>query len=709
MKRLQADLHRLSTQMLLSFVLLGLLTAVAAGLPALWVLRSQLDAQAWARVDQGTQASQALYQDRLQALGSLATLTAERPSLRSLLAGEDLPAMTTYLQSLQEGAGVDLLLICTEDPEPRAQASAGLMPLIDPQDLCGIPPAAGLIAATRPSGVMPQAWMFAARAIGADQDSGEGKVVVGQWLDREFVDEMRAQTGLDHTVAVGGLPLASTLPGDPLQRQPPATAQDGVGPAEFVQGDEPYYARHWPLSMDPGLPGSQADAPVSAEVALAVSGVVATQQRLVRILAASILLAAALGSALAILLTRRIARPLAELAGAAAAMSRDDLSSPMVFEARVREVALVGQALEGARADLQRTLEELRREKAWTDHLLGAIVEGIVTLDRQGFITFFSHGAERITGWGQAQVLGLNCDQVFQTAETDQPFSALIPPPGGRSKVPVALQDGRQAVLAVTGARLVPPEGGDARVALVFRDISEEEAVHRLLSHFLANVSHEFRTPLSAVAASVELLMDQAPDLSPAELQELLTSLRLGVLNLQKLVDNLLESASIEAGRFRVYPRPSDLAEIMAEAANTMRPLLDLRGQRLILELPAAAPQVRADPRRIVQVLVNLLSNASKYGPDESEITLSAALSPGWARVTVADRGPGVPQAQRRDLFSRLVTTPWSTENVQAGFGLGLSVVKAIVEAHGGTVSVDDRPGGGSAFWFTLPAVDGSP
>jgi len=219
----------------------------------------------------------------------------------------------------------------------------------------------------------------------------------------------------------------------------------------------------------------------------------------------------------------------------------------------------------------------------------------------------------------------------------------------------------------------------------------------------MANIAHEFRTPLSALAASVELLLDQAPDLSRVELEELLTSLHLGILSLQTLVDNLLESASIEAGRFRVSPRPTNLGQIVAESIRTMQPLLDKHGQRLVVELPVAMPVVRADPRRILQVLVNLLSNASKYGPDDAEITIGATLRDDWLRVIVSDRGPGVPPEYRNDVFRRFVYPDTGGDKSQYGVGLGLSVVRAVIQAHGGQVGVEDRPGGGAIFWFTLP------
>ena len=279
----------------------------------------------------------------------------------------------------------------------------------------------------------------------------------------------------------------------------------------------------------------------------------------------------------------------------------------------------------------------------------------------------------------------------------------MIPSPGQRRKITVALADGQHATLAITGARLAPSGAGDAEVVFVFRDVSEEEAVHLLLGHFIANIAHEFRTPLSALAASIELLMDQAFDLGPVELGELLNSLHLGTLGLQTLVDNLLESASIEAGHFRVSPRPADLAQLIGEATRIVQPLLDKRGQRLVVELPTTIPVVRADSRRTVQVMINLLSNANKYSPDQTEISVIATVREGWAQVSIADQGPGIPQEQRETVFHRFAYLDTGANGAQYGAGLGLSVVKAVVKAQGGEVGVDDNPGGGSIFWFTLP------
>ena len=403
---------------------------------------------------------------------------------------------------------------------------------------------------------------------------------------------------------------------------------------------------------------------------------------------------------------RRIGQPLTHLTRAATAISRGDLTTSISVPARVREVTLVSQAMESARIDLQHTLNDLQRERVWTDHLLEAIAEGIVALDERGTITFFSPGAERITGWSQNETLNRTCDELFRLAETSDAFSQHIPLPGQQSKILLELEDGRQITLGISSARLSPPDAGETGLVLVLRDISEAELIHRLMGGFLANITHEFRTPLSALAASTELLLDQAPDLSPAELQELLTSLYIGIISLQTLIDNLLESASLEAGRFRVYPRPSDLGEIIAEAAHMTQPLQEKYGQSLVVELPATIPLVQADSRRIVQVLVNLLFNALNYSPAETRLTLRATVSQEWAHVTVADQGPGVSPGRQDELFYRFVHYDADDAKSRHGVGLGLSVVKAIIEAHGGQVGVDNRPGGGAIFWFTLPVIE---
>ncbi len=687
------NFRSLSTQIVVSFIALVLVAATAVGVPGIWLIQEQMERQAWSQVAQASRASEALYAARRKEVADLAVLTAQRPTLRELLTQGGQEPLLSYLSTLRTGADLDLVVVCGSDGRPTACVGDMIV-----CDVCADEITGGFHVL--PPGASPRVWLLAGHAIGGEA-AYLGKVVVGEAMDDTAITEIGDQAGLEHTLLVEGQPVATSLSEDlaslaVLDREV-SGALNAVGTERgtFSLAGHPYYFTRLSLK------GTE----LVDEVALDVTDMAATRRRFIAMLIGSIVTVAAAGSIAGIVLAQRIGRPLARLTETAAKMSQGNLESPVKAETSIQEIALVAQALEGARIDLGRTMMRLQEEKAWSEHLLEAIVEGIITLDSQDRITFFSHGAERITGWEKEQVLNRFCDDVFRTVERDEPFSQLIPAPGRKHKIVIKLAGDRQATLAVTGARLKPPEEGDAEVALVFRDVSEEEAIHRLLGHFLANVAHEFRTPLSALAASTEMLLDRTSELSPAELETLLTSLHVGVVGLQTLVDNLLESASIEAGRFRVYPRPSDLGEIIAESMRTMQPLLDKRGQRLTVELPVAIPMVEADPRRTAQVLVNLLSNASKYGPEHSAIAVEATAVDDWVRVSVADRGPGIPSEYRRRLFRRFVPPSPGASDAQYGTGLGLSVVKAIVKAHGGRVGVDDRPGGGSIFWFTVPKV----
>jgi PAS domain S-box-containing protein len=713
MKRLRLQLNSLCSQLLFGFIALVLLTAAATGLPAIKLIGNQLGQRAWMQVEQGAEAAWALYQARQSEIENLVIQITERPTLRELLARGDQASLNSYLQTIQTDAGLDLMLVCA--PNRRIVAQSGLAVT---ENMC----LAGQFSGFRiiqAKGTIPSVWLLAVRPISDKEVDSLGQVIAGIAMNEKFATQMAAQTGLEHTLLVRGRPVIASFPGGLMARSPLAARTEANAPAltrslssplstfleryAFSLNDQPYYAAQFPLAA-----GREVELTynLAVEVTLAVTDITAIRQRLAWTLIGSALVGAGLGSVLVLQLARRISQPLAHVTEAITRLGRGDLATPVPTLPWMPELALVASALEATRLNLQRRLNVLQEEQAWSSHLLASLAEGIITFDAYGRIAFFSQGAERITGWSREEVIGHRCDDILRPANTNQPLSQLMPALGRHTKIVVILPDHRQATLAMTGARF-SPEGYPAQTAIVFRDISEEETRHRLVGHFLANIAHEFRTPLASLAASVELLLDHAPTLSRAEFKRLLTSFRLGVLGLQTLVDNLLESASIEAGRFRVSPRPSNLADLVTEVTATLRPLLAKRNQTLRLEIPVTVPLAQADPGRTSQVLVNLLANATKYSPPATEITVSLTVEAGWMRVNVADRGPGVPQEYRADLF-RLFTRDWTGSNdhpARNGTGLGLSVVKAIVEAQGGQVGVDDRSGGGAIFWFTLPVV----
>lgn len=350
-------------------------------------------------------------------------------------------------------------------------------------------------------------------------------------------------------------------------------------------------------------------------------------------------------------------------------------------------------------------LDERAYLKAWLEALSASVREGVVLVDPQGAITYFSPGAERLTGWSAQEVLGESLSRVFQVPEQNGfQFTALLESPGVQ-RMDILTHQHTSLTLSVIVKKLPTQPEMDPQTLLVLRELSDQEAADHLQSIFLANVTHEFRTPLSAINASVEYFLEEMENLTRDEIKQLLQSVNLSFTALQTLIDNLLEASNIEAGRFVVHLRAVDLEEIVTQSARVVAPLLSRRGQRLLIHKPERLPRIEADPLRLEQVLVNLLSNASKYGPVQQtiELTIDAAQQ-GLLHVAVADRGPGIPPSAKPNLFRRFVHLDTKTGS-QYGVGLGLSLVKAIIEEHGGQVGVQDRPGGGAIFWFTVPVA----
>jgi two-component system sensor histidine kinase ResE len=330
----------------------------------------------------------------------------------------------------------------------------------------------------------------------------------------------------------------------------------------------------------------------------------------------------------------------------------------------------------------------------------------MLTLDNQNHITFASAGMAKIAGYDSEQMIGQMIDDIFLPVDGEMPIAEQLPVAGQQRRISVKLKDGQERLLSISKAKLVPPEARSSSHALVIRDVSNDEYIHRLLGDFMANITHEFRTPLAALEASSELLLDNLHNLSKAELEDLLVALNLGIINLQTLIDNLIESASIEAGRFRVSLEPVSFDSILKDALKIIQPLAEKNILRLGLPPSGESVVVMADQRRTVQALVNLLSNAIKHSPENGRIQINYFVEEKYLRVEVTDEGSGVPLDLRNNLFRRFAYLNSPKERAKQGVGLGLSVVKEIVEAQQGSIGIADQEQHGTTFWFTLPLAD---
>jgi len=222
--------------------------------------------------------------------------------------------------------------------------------------------------------------------------------------------------------------------------------------------------------------------------------------------------------------------------------------------------------------------------------------------------------------------------------------------------------------------------------------LGKQEELRR---QFVAEVAHELRTPLTVIQGNMEAMVD---GVLPAT-REHLSSLNSQVLVLSRLVTDLRTLSLADAGRLEVKPVPLDIGQLAGQALEVVGPLASEKGVRLENALPGTLPGVQADPQRLLQVFHNILANALRYTPEGGRIRLEASPGPGELVLSISDTGPGIPPEEMPYLFQRFHSRQ------SGGSGIGLAVVKTLLEAQGGRVWAESRVGGGSTFYFTLPLV----
>lgn len=236
----------------------------------------------------------------------------------------------------------------------------------------------------------------------------------------------------------------------------------------------------------------------------------------------------------------------------------------------------------------------------------------------------------------------------------------------------------------------------------VAHDITDRKEVERVKQEFVAVISHELRTPLTSLQATLTLLMDGAYGPISETAENRLKSAEFGISRLISLINDLLDIEKMEAGKLTMLLEDVDIAAIVERALPSVAGFAEQQG--VLLET-GDSPHliVRADPDRIVQVLVNLISNSIKFSDDGATVKLKVACEETSAEIQVVDHGAGVPEGLEDSIFSKYEQAHVSRERKKRGTGLGLPICKAIVEQHGGTIGVKKTEGGGSTFWFRVP------
>jgi PAS domain S-box-containing protein len=367
----------------------------------------------------------------------------------------------------------------------------------------------------------------------------------------------------------------------------------------------------------------------------------------------------------------------------------------------------------------KRAEEALRESEGRFKGLVEASFDG-VAIHEDGVIVEANQALATMFGYPLAAMIGVS-GLALTASEYHETVRRQLREKDPRPyEIEAVRRDGTRFPVEIIGKDVVY-QGRPARVS-AFRDISERKQLEqhlrwqnerlqeldRLKSAFVGSVSHELRTPLTAIKGYAEFLEDGIGGELPAPQQTFVGEILQGAARLERLVDDLLDFARMESGDFKLVLAESDLVAKVRAIAHAFKPQALEGAITLSLDVPDAPVPLRMDAGRIEQVLNNLVGNALKFTPPGGRVTVTVRPGAEAVRVEVADTGDGIAPDHLPHLFDRFYQVDNTSTRQVGGTGLGLTISKALVEAHGGTIGVESTPGRGSTFWFTLPTGDGS-
>jgi nitrogen-specific signal transduction histidine kinase len=268
----------------------------------------------------------------------------------------------------------------------------------------------------------------------------------------------------------------------------------------------------------------------------------------------------------------------------------------------------------------------------------------------------------------------------------------------------VQCPDGETIPVLVSATPVNSEDGARLGAVMTLHDITTRRALEQQKDEFFANISHDLRTPLAAIVSSIGVVLAHEPVQMPEPIHRMLINIDLAAERMAELVDNLLELTRMQAGRVQLQLARCDVREMASRSARAIEPLASTRAQEVAVTVPEKPVVAVLDVQRMERVLLNLLSNAHKYGHDGGKIQLTVSERPAEVVFSIADNGPGIPEDQLPLIFERFHRVGSETAAGYSGSGLGLAIVQAVVELHDGHISVVSEFGIGSTFTISLPS-----
>jgi len=453
--------------------------------------------------------------------------------------------------------------------------------------------------------------------------------------------------------------------------------------------------------------------PVVIRLSLPLSEVDASATELQRKVLSASLLILLVGGLISLTYFRTLAARIERLTELAHRLAEGDFR-PLAADGPNDELSDLAHALNETAARMDRSFRSLSGERNRSGAILRSMVEGVAVIDARERLVFFNRAFSEGLNLDPAQIEGRSVIEVVRNSDLLGLIRrALQGEEGLRTDMVVGIVQQRtfsvsaapvQALEVPPATGLAPAPAGPEKpsgAVVVLHDVTELRRLERVRQDFVANVSHEFKTPLTAIQGFAETLLAGALE-DPEHNRRFLEIIRDHAARLAALTNDLLKLARIEAGQLEVDLGPVNLLEVIERCAETT--LLKASQKQIALEtdIPPGLPAVRGDASLLREVLQNLLDNAVQYTPAGGRIKVTATAGPREAVVSVEDTGVGIPLVDQERIFERFYRVDAARSRQAGGTGLGLSIAKHIVEVHGGHLRVDSEVGRGSKFSFSL-------
>jgi two-component system phosphate regulon sensor histidine kinase PhoR len=402
----------------------------------------------------------------------------------------------------------------------------------------------------------------------------------------------------------------------------------------------------------------------------------------------------------------RLARPVAELSAAAARLAEGDVRTPLPAT-ESRELAGLGEALATLREQLVERGLTIGRQGTQQEAVLGSMIEGVLAIDARQRVVGINQAAVELLGVDLQRAIGRQLQEVVRNPDLRR-FALRAIDCREPVEDDLLLRGLRDRTLRMRGTAL-RDVSGDGGAVIVLNDVTEMKRLERVRRDFVANVSHELKTPIASIKGFVETLLDGAAD-DPADRQRFLDIIARQADRLASIIDDLLALSRIEQSEGTGdLPRQSiRIRDLLAAVVGDCQPRAADRSIRLEVECDERLA-VEVNPPLVEQAVINLVDNAIKYSEPGRAVRIVATAdtasdrAPAPVLISVRDQGCGIDAEHLPRLFERFYRVDKARSRKLGGTGLGLSIVKHIVQAHGGTIAVESEPGIGSTFTIRLP------